>query len=164
MVRDARIEDIDRIAQIAVDAWHFAYADFLPTEFMAARADPARRATRIRERWPTEFTRLVAMNDQNEVIGFAFDEYPCTLAGFDAEIGALYVDPKFNRCGAGRALVQAMVRQYLTRGATSMAIHTLTENKVGCAFYKSVGGEDGPHTTWNDIPSRWFIWPNLKGP
>jgi len=160
-VRKAVVEDADRIGQIAVDAWQFAYSGFVPADFMAARCDPAKRAQRTRERWSATDLRLVALSDSGDVIGFAFEEHPCTLKGYDSEIGALYVDPKFSRAGAGKALVVEMVRRFVDRDARSLAIHTLTENKIGCAFYQKLGGQEGPYTTWNDIPSRWFVWPNL---
>jgi len=159
-IRDAKIEDADRIGQIAVDAWNYAYSSFLPAEFMSARCDPSRRAQRMRDRWSEDDLRLVALSD-DEVIGFAFELTPSQVAGIDSESEALYVDPIFSRIGAGRALVEEMVKRFVARGARSMAVHTLAENKIGCAFYKKMGGMEGPYTTWNDFPSRWFIWPDL---
>jgi ribosomal protein S18 acetylase RimI-like enzyme len=161
-IRDANIEDAERIGQIAVNAWQFAYSSFLSPEFMAARADPAVRARRIRENWSQEAIRLVATSELGDVIGFAFEQRPCSVAGIDSEIGALYVDPNSSRAGAGKALVTEMARRFIQRGDRSMAIHTLAENRIGISFYRKIGGLDGPHTTWNDIPSRWFLWPDLR--
>jgi len=162
LIRDATVEDADRMGQIAVDAWQFAYSSFVSAEFMAARSDPARRAQRIRENWRTDRDNLVAVSAEGVVIGFAIEERPGSLEGYDAEIGALYVDPKASRCGAGRLLVTEMVRRFQERGSRSMAIHTLTQNVIGCSFYEKIGGQAGPFTTWNAISSRWFVWPDLR--
>lgn len=160
-VRDAVIEDCDAMGRIAVAAWQFAYADFVPAEFLAARADPTARARRMRESWITDTLRLVAEDSDGRVIGFAFEERPPKLEGFDVEIGALYVDPPSSRMGVGRRLVIEMVRRFAMRGAATLAIHTLAENQIGCRFYEKLGGQAGPLTTWNEIPSKWYTWPDL---
>lgn len=160
-IRDAQIEDARRIGEIVVDAWQYAYSGFLSADFMASRSDPRVRAQRVRDRWGERMLRLVAVDETGEVIGFAIEARPCSVTGIDAEIGALYVDPKFGRSGAGTALVKAMVQRFLKNGARSMAIHTLAQNKIGCSFYEKIGGLAGPSATWNDIPSRWYIWPEL---
>ena len=162
IIRDAAIEDIDSIAQVAVNAWNFAYSTFLPPEFMAARADPSKRAHRMRENWRTDVHQIVAVSGDGVVLGFAFEHRPGSLEGYDAEIGALYVDPNASRSGVGRALVTEMVRRFRDLGFQSMAIHTLTENRIGCSFYEKLGGQEGPYTTWNEVPSRWFVWPDLN--
>jgi ribosomal protein S18 acetylase RimI-like enzyme len=161
-IRDATIEDTEAIGLVAYNAWIFAYAGFLPADFVAARADPVERARRMRENWREDVHQIVAISDSGDVIGFAFEHRPCTLPGFDAEIGALYVDPASSRVGVGRGLVEELVRRFILDGRNSMAIHTLVENAIGCAFYEKLGGQEDLLTTWNDFPSKWYVWHDLK--
>jgi len=161
-IRDANIDDVEGIAQVALDAWNFAYSSFLPPEFMAQRSNPVRRAQRMRENWRNDVNQIVAVTRTGTIAGFAFEHRPCTLDGFDAEVGALYVDPASSRAGVGKSLVVELVGRFVRHGFNSMAIHTLAENAIGCAFYQKLGGQDGPLTTWHDFPSRWFVWPDLQ--
>ena len=162
IVREATIEDTVRMGEIAVDAWTFAYASFLPAEFLAARNDPVARGNRMREAWGDGRYRLVGLDPNGRVTGFAIAICPSKLEGYDCEIEALYVDPKTIRGGIGQRMVEEMVIHFTAQGHRSMAIHTLAENVISCSFYAKIGGTAGPFTTWFDFPSRWFVWPNIR--
>lgn len=161
-IRDATADDIEAMAELNARAWEFAFSSFMDPQFIAEKSDPVTRASRIQEMWEGEHAKLVAQNPEGQIIGFAIEYRPCTLIGYEAEIGALFVDPSASRTGAGRALVQEMVRRFLIRGAHSMAIHTLAQNKIGRSFYDKIGGQPGPTTTWYHLPGLWYIWPDLE--
>ena len=160
-IRQGSIDDADRLAEIAVAAWIWAYSSFLPSEFMKTRTEPAKRAQRIRETWDPENLVLVAVDGDGAVCGFASEHRPCSLEGYEAEIGALYVHPDAARNGVGSALVRKMVAEFLARGLQSMAIHTLAQNEIGCRFYEKLGGIRGQEDTWNGYPSVWYVWSDL---
>ncbi len=161
-IRDATIEDAEGMARASVEAWRFAFARFLPAEFIAKYLNVVARLARIRELWPTEAYRLVAVGPTDQVVGFASEHRPCSLAGFDAEIGGLYVHPSASRSGVGLRLVGEMAGRFVADGRRSMAIHTLADNEIGCAFYEKIRGQNGPDTTWQGFPSKWYIWPDLE--
>ncbi len=100
------------------------------------------------------------------VRGFAAVHDPPGLAGYDAEIGALYVHPAHVREGAGRALVAATCRYLAGQGRTHLAIHTLRDNFVGCAFYERLGGSivAADEWTFRGIPYQavWYGFPDLR--
>src|SRR5580700_7375459 len=130
-IRRATIDDVDRIAEILVAAWICAYSSFVSPELMSERTDLPRRRQRLREYWDDDCVTLVGVDNNGTVCGFASERRPCQLAGYDAEIGGLYVDPKTTRSGIGSALVRAMVDDFRYRGLKSMAICALAQNEIG---------------------------------
>jgi ribosomal protein S18 acetylase RimI-like enzyme len=155
-------DDTERIAEILVDAWIWAYSSFVPPELMAERTNLPNRIRRIRESWNSDNLTLVGVNQRGTVCGFASERKPCELDGYQAEIGALYVDPNYNRTGVGSALVRAMADDFLSRGLKNMAIHTLAQNEIGCRFYAKIGGARDAEDVWNGMPGVWFVWPELE--
>lgn len=160
-IRPAELADVEAMATTAVDAWRFAYSDFLPTKMMDEWADVDRFVNRFKNNWHQENDRLVACDRNGTVLGFAVQRQPCNLAGFDAEIAGLYVSPTANRRGIGKLLVLAMVTRFLKSGHRSMAIHTLAENKIGCAFYEKMGGTGHSFSDWDGVQGKWYVWPDL---
>ncbi|MDR3692842.1 MAG: GNAT family N-acetyltransferase [Fimbriimonas sp.] len=151
------------MSRVAGNAWRFAYAGILPQEFIDSVIEPIlceeRFRTAIRER---PVARFVALSEDGQVVGFVTECRPCSLEGYDAEIGSLYVDPEASRSGIGAKLVDAMVARFKAQGCRSMAIHTLAQNRIGCAFYAKIGGQEGPIAIWKGVPSKWYVWPDLS--
>ena len=161
-IRPAELADVEAMASVVVDAWRFAYADFLPIKMMEEWANVDRFVTRFKNNWHLENHRLVACDSDGTVLGFAVQRHPCNLTGFDAEIGGLYVAPIANRRGIGKLLVLAMVAKFMEIGHRSMAIHTLAENKIGCAFYEKMGGIGHSFSDWDGVQGKWYVWPDLS--
>lgn len=67
-------------------------------------------------------------------------------AGITAYLQRLAVDPKGQRQGLGRALVDDGRRWAARRGATSMMVNTALDNTEALAFYESLGFERQPST------------------
>ena len=162
LLRQAERADIHSMASVVVNAWRFAYTDFLPADMMEEWVSQERFISRFRENWHLPNFRLVACGEEGTILGFALQRQPCKLDGFDAEIGGLYIDPSASRKGIGKLLVKAMVEYFIGSGHRSMAIHTLAENKIGCAFYEKIGGMGHSFTDWNGVPGKWYVWPDLS--
>ena len=156
MVREATEDDLEAIARVAVASWRWAFASFLPAGFMDERCDLDRRTAGVRRHWSQGGRFLVA--DPGGVVGFASEHHPTLLAGFESEVGGLYVHPEAAGRGVGQALVAEMVRGFLARGAGSMAIHTLAENRIGRGFYERLGGRIVATDEWNGFPCVWYGW------
>ena len=150
------------MAQVAVDAWHFAYQGILAPEFIQSIADLDKFTDNIQKSMMRPAHRLVAVSDKDTIVGFANERRPCKLEGYDSEIGGLYVAPSVSRFGIGSSLVIAMVHRFIADGHGSMAIHTLAENKIGSRFYEKIGGTNGPTATWEGVPSKWYVWDDLR--
>jgi ribosomal protein S18 acetylase RimI-like enzyme len=161
-IRPATVDDLPAIATIASDAWRWAYTDILPVAFVEERCNVPKRLERMRETWRDTRLTLLACDEHGIPQGFANDQIPCTLSGFDAEIGALYVSPSFARKGLGRMLVEAMVKTFLADDLGSMAIQTLAENKIGRSFYEKIGGRIAAEGEWYAFPTVWYAWDDLQ--
>ena len=104
------------------------------------------------ERW---FDCLVAIADSN-AIGYAM-----TCRGYEAHIGKrrlwlsdLYVRRHARRTGAGRALMRAVARLAMVQGCEAVYWDLWRLNRVGKAFYESLGAvEDGDLAIWR-VDSR----------
>jgi GNAT superfamily N-acetyltransferase len=144
-IRPATIADAKAMAHVRVSAWQQAYRGILPDELLDSMDEAA-----ITERWrkvvlpnpgPGIFN-LVAEDETGQVMGFAAGgpersndlEYP-------GEVFALYVLPGSQRCGSGRALVEASAERLLAQGFLGLLIWVLADNRIGRSFYEKIGGQ-----------------------
>jgi ribosomal-protein-alanine N-acetyltransferase len=72
------------------------------------------------------------------VIGFAV----LTVIAPEAELDAIAVVAGFQRRGVARALLEAVVREAVNRGATDVLLEVRTSNLAARAFYRSMGFEE----------------------
>jgi len=160
-IRQAIPEDAEGIALVGYLAWRWAYSSFLPADFIEQRCNMDRRISVTKLLLAKPDLTIVAVDVDGHVIGVACEHLTPDLGGFDAEIGGLYVAPDAARMGVGRALVREMVHVFQSRGLKSMAIHTLSQNEIGCRFYEKIGGRRHSDATWHGYRSLWFAWDDL---
>lgn len=155
IVREATEADAEPIAQAWIAAWRWAYSGILPPDFIEARSDLSRRAENVR----ADLGRgSILVAEEATVLGFASGRVPAGLAGYDAEIASLYVDPSAARRGVGHALARALARRFVEDGHRSLAIHTLRENRIGRGFYDKIGGRVVSEDEWVGQPCVWYGW------
>jgi ribosomal protein S18 acetylase RimI-like enzyme len=159
-VRETQISDCPAMAHLVVDAWRWAYKGIISDEELVA-LDVGARLRRMEGGWDSERVNLVACDPSGDVVGFSRSKMPSELADFDAEIEALYVHPTATRGGHGRALVAAATRSLISRGAQSLAIHTLKDNRIGRGFYEKIGGRVVAEDRWRQFEAVWYGWFDL---
>jgi GNAT superfamily N-acetyltransferase len=139
-VRRATVEDADAIERIRVETWRATYRGLLPDALLDQLQPMAdRRRERMRSSSPSE-VNFVA-EDGADVVGYVFagpershdPEYP-------GEVYAIYVLPRAQGRGHGRALIRESARELAASGMTSLLIWVLRENKIGRRFYERLGG------------------------
>lgn len=120
MIRGYRVEDCDDV----LDVWAAASAlahPFLGDRFLQQERQQIRDVHLPQaETWVWEADHHVA--------GFI------SLLG--NEVGAIFVDPRFHRCGIGRTLMDHA--RSLRRG---LEVEVFSDNQIGRAFYSSYGFE-----------------------
>ena len=147
MLRRATPEDAERLAALHVAAWRETYAGLLPESVLAAQSVAARAAmwTEILGN-PTAETSAWLVENGATPAGFGAcgrqRDAGLSAAGFEAEIGALYLLRAHQGRGLGRALMQAMAAEMRARGHTTIALWVLRENTTARAFYRHLGGEE----------------------
>lgn len=161
LVRPAEEADLSGMAEAVCASWEWAYAGIIPDDMMARGTDRPRREARLLDQMKLGHRALVAVAEDGMVAGAALDIVPPRLEGWDAELAALYVHPRFAGQGAGRLLVEEMASAYLAEGKRTMAIRVLRENRIGRSFYEKIGGEVVDEGDCDGEDSVWYGWRDL---
>ncbi|WP_373297042.1 GNAT family N-acetyltransferase [Streptomyces brasiliensis] len=162
--------DIERVSEIRVRGWQFAYRGLMPQPYLDA-LDVAKDAERRRARFsPTArdgVVNLVAERD-GEIVGWAAhgpyrDD---DVRTGDAELYALYVDTAQLGSGVGRALLEKSVRQCFPH--PRMFLWVLKENTRARRFYERAGfradGMEEPFEAGGvDVPELRYVKEPLHG-
>lgn len=139
-IQEAQAQDAERIAQVHVAAWRWAYKDLLPAEYLAS-LDVEQRAVMWRGALTTPAIRVWLGLVAGELAGFAATG-PSRDAGAGTstgELGALYVLEERSRMGVGTALLAACVRDLHGRGFHPLTAWTFEKNARALAFYEKSG-------------------------
>jgi ribosomal protein S18 acetylase RimI-like enzyme len=149
LVRPAVPTDARAIAAVHVATWRDAYAGLLPDDLLDGLD--------VDERAETWRGRLAALPDglfafvfelDAEVRGFVSGG-PSRVGGAGGEVYAIYVDPGFQRLGAGRQLLEAAARQLAGSGFAEASLWVLAGNRAAQGFYESQGWRpDGTEQPW----------------
>ena len=147
-IREATTADIPDIAKIHVAGWHGAYGGIVDQGYL----DDFTVEKRI-PKWKEHFDKgesnaLLAYID-GQAVGFVdYGSLKTPPAGmskirplYSGEIYALYLMPEFYRQGVGTALIKEAVGKLKDNKHSSMCLWVLKDNKRGCSFYDSIGGQ-----------------------
>lgn len=151
VLRLATLDDAAVIADINVRAWRHAYRGIIPEHYLAS-LDATTMTARVRETLLRHGSILV--EQRADVVGFAWvsgsrDE---DAPPRSAEVIALYVDPRHQRRGTGRRLMQQSLDVARARGAERVTLWVLEANHDARAFYAAVGfSPDGT----KKVTARW---------
>lgn len=149
-VRLARPADAAAVVRIRVRAWQQAYAGIMPQDVLDALDGRIEdEIQRTRQRWesgrPLPFTTVVAEPTPGLVTGFAtYGPYRLVPSGEQVdhragEVVLIYVDPRHQRAGAGRALMDAAVAALREAGAGEVRLWVLEQNASARRFYQRYG-------------------------
>ena len=142
MIRDAKFNDIPKLAKIHVRAWQDAYSDILPPDYLASLS--IEKATLKWAKWiknpePGQI-HLVAEKEGHRVIGFASGGPETTRSPRNwGELSAIYVQSGYQKQGFGTALFLSVVESFTHLGFKGMISWMLVENPAG-TFYQKLGG------------------------
>jgi ribosomal protein S18 acetylase RimI-like enzyme len=152
-VRHAHLEDAAAMARAFVDSYHAGHRGQMPDWLIATRTYTASEAgwrrtlAEMADEPDPERCVLVAESD-GEVAGVVMGGPPKPWAEDDearaarptGELYALYVDPRYWRRGAGRALLNAAAAWLADHGRRRLVVGVLAANGPGRRFYEGVGG------------------------
>ena len=85
------------------------------------------------------FIILVALSEDNELIGFVTAEYGEFNGYREGEISFLYVEPKFRGHGVGKLLFEKCLDWFNDKGCKSISINVYAYNNLAKRFYSSLG-------------------------
>ncbi|MDV9172718.1 GNAT family N-acetyltransferase [Streptomyces sp. W16] len=142
-IRPMVLADCDRVAEIRVLGWQFAYRGLMPQSFLdalSAKDDAERRRARFAQGDGSSVVNLVASRG-TEIVGWAaLGPYrDGEVRTEEAELYAIYLDPRHLGTGAGRALMQEALRQCVTLGHDRVHLWVVRGNARARRFYERAG-------------------------
>lgn len=142
-VREACIQDAERIAIVHVDSWKTTYKGIISESYLSNLSVEKRM-----NNWLWTFGNLnvhekifVAVDNEGSIIGFANggrsrnDEHR-----HGGELYAIYLLEGYQKLGIGKLLFNTVVNSLKESGYSSMMLWVLKDNP-SLGFYKSMGGQ-----------------------
>ncbi|WP_329260880.1 GNAT family N-acetyltransferase [Streptomyces sp. NBC_01478] len=141
-IRPMALADCDRVSEIRVLGWRFAYRGLMPQPFLdalSAKDDAERHRARLAQ-GDGSVVNLVATRGA-EIVGWvAFGPYrDGEVRTGDVELYALYLDPRHLGTGAGRALTQETLRRCAALGHDHVLLWVVRDNARARRFYERAG-------------------------
>nr|WP_252263676.1 GNAT family N-acetyltransferase [Paracidobacterium acidisoli] len=139
LIRRAEAADAASIACVHVESWKSTYAGIVPADFLASlRVEERTEAWR---EWIGHGNPFILIAEDNSgIFGFAGGgKLRGEIAGYDAELYALYLLPQHQRRGAGTRLVRALAKELKGQNFQSLAVWVLERNPSR-EFYARLGG------------------------
>ena len=147
-IRPARPFDAAGIARVHVASWRETYTGLLPEAMLASLDVDARREmwdSLLSELPSTSGTMAFVVENDGEMVGFGAcgnQRSPeLEAAGYDGEIGAIYILNAARGCGSGRMLMQQMASSLFGLGKKGVALWVLADNHHARRFYGRLGGQ-----------------------
>ena len=163
MIREARVGDAARIAEIDVTSSRFAYKDIIPDDCLYKDLSVEARIP-VYERWINEkrFDLYVYEDPDTGLItgmmGIGICEDEDKKDAF--ELHFLYIDPDHVRQGIGSQMLQFFEGKGKEKGIHEFVIWVLEENGMAINFYEKLGyrpdGKDKIFKRWNKREIRYL--------
>lgn len=143
-IRPPNPADAASLARVHVDSWRSTYAGIIPDEYLADLSYQDRESfwDQVLASERPAVSNFLVETEQGEVIGMAAGGPE--RSGNEIYLGELYLVyllEAFQRKGLGRRMVSAVASRLLDDGIGSMLVGVLRDNRIGCRFYESLGGE-----------------------
>ena len=136
-IREATVEDVSGVQQVARAGWTAAYDDILRTETIE----------RAMEEWYA--TESVSGQIEREDVGYFVAEDGSDVVGYvtggpgesedTAVLGAVYVDPDRWEEGIGSRLLERFESFCREEGYEAVSFEVFVGNEVGASFYRKHG-------------------------
>lgn len=139
-IREARLDDARRIAEIHVRAWQEAYRGIMPDDYLAGLSVDS-RAERWRETLARGGRTVLVAEEGGVVAGWAIggESRDADAPPRTAEVYAINIDPAAWRRGAGRLLLQHAAARFRRAEYERVTLWVLELNEAARRFYSMLG-------------------------
>ena len=162
MIREAKVSDSARIAEIEVNSSRYAYKGIVADEHLFTNLTVESR-TPVYEHWISEKRfELYVYEDPNDgvvkgMMGIGMCEDDDKTNAF--ELHFIYVDSDYLRMGIGAEMLDFFEQQGRDRDFSQYVIWVLEDNGIGKIFYEkhnySCDGKDKIFKRWNKREIRY---------
>jgi ribosomal protein S18 acetylase RimI-like enzyme len=137
-IRRGTIGDAAAIASVHVSSWRSTYAGIVPDAYLAS-LNVEERAQNWEKHLAAQKAIFLVAEDEAGIFGFACGgKLRDELAGYDAELYAIYLLSERQRRGTGRSLTRSLADALRDEGFKSMVVWVLERNPA-VAFYRRLG-------------------------
>lgn len=143
IIRKARTEDAEAIADIKITGWQTAYRGIIDDDFldnMNINEEIEKRKNNIKNG-----ANIIVAELDNEIVGFClYRDYIKNQEDnldADCEISSLYVKPELKRKGIGKKLMNYVIDDLKSKEKKKMILGCLKDNYPSRAFYEKMGGK-----------------------
>jgi ribosomal protein S18 acetylase RimI-like enzyme len=174
-IREADLPDVMPMAQVTVDTFLAAHRDQIPDALWHWRRENWTYAVSA-QGWERTIRGVgadlnrpqcvyLAEEEGGQIVGVAMARALADGANRTAEVGALYVHPRWQKLGVGRRLVAAMARHLAQQGIVTLHIGALRSNALARKFYEKLGGQVVEEREVEDAGFRLrevvYCWPDI---
>ena len=139
MIREAKVEDAARIAEIEVNSSRYAYKNIVSDECLFKDLSVESRVS-VYEYWISQKRFELYVNEDTDTgiikgmmgIGMCEDEDKDNAF----ELHFIYVDPDYVRAGTGTEMLKFFEQKGSEKGCSEYVIWVLEENGMGRNFYE----------------------------
>jgi len=155
-VRDARVEEMDEVAEVMVRSYREYDPSPLPEAWAEAWNAYRHEIEDVRARFHD--AELIVAAQAGRVVGAVtfFPDGTCKVAGAWppgwAAIRLLAVVPEARGRGIGRALTEECLRRARRRGVAAVGLHTARWNHIGRGMYERMGFLPMPDHDYRPLP------------
>ena len=145
MIREAKLSDAARIAEIEVMSCRYAYKDIVPYDCLFKDMTVEGRTLSV-ERWINEKLFGIYVNEDPDtgvikgMMGIGMNEDDDKDNAF--ELHFIYVDPDYMRSGAGTEMLDLFELKGREKGCTEFASDCELDNADSFGFHISLGFEE----------------------
>lgn len=162
MIREAKVEDAARIAEIEVNSSRYAYKNIVSDECLFKDLSVESRVS-VYEYWISQKRFELYVNEDPDTgiikgmmgIGMCEDEDKDNAF----ELHFIYVDPDYVRAGTGTEMLKFFEQKGSEKGCSEYVIWVLEENGMGRNFYEKHNyhsdGKDKIFKRWNKREIRY---------
>lgn len=135
-LRPATLSDVADFSRIFLDCWHNSYAGRLPDTLVSSMTPERSDALWEEALAGSQNHYLTAVAADKSLLGFVGFRLENPVLGY---VSSLYVSPRAQGTGSGRALLEESENALKSMGATEAFLWVFAENKPSRAFYEKRG-------------------------
>ncbi|MFD2263240.1 GNAT family N-acetyltransferase [Lacibacterium aquatile] len=140
-IRPARVDDAGGIAAVHVASWQESYRGLIPDDVLAQQSVEAREIFwRGHLEQPSRGGWVLETDGAVTGFGDCGPNHDPMLES-DGEINSLYLLQSAQGQGAGRGLMEVMLRALATGGYATAGLWVAKGNTGACGFYEHLGGK-----------------------
>ncbi|WP_137290606.1 GNAT family N-acetyltransferase [Natronorubrum halophilum] len=140
-IREATVDDIDAIQNVAEQSWTQDYPDILSRESLQEGLDEWYSEERIRDSIVWARALMLVVERHDEIVGFAHATWDTDTT--EGNILRVYVTPDYRADGIGRRLLEETCHSVFEQGVDRVKAMVLDANELGKTFYSEFGFEKG---------------------